>query len=328
MGMVLSRAIFNLANAGAQSYLHALLFKPWFMVLIALVMPLSDGAAASFAEQHCDAFASNLKPNSSHHTSKASFASIEHDASLFDNVTSQESAHANSQLGKKPTYLTGKLTSGFNEGFQLALGGIFSQGVNFQNTATIDVNNLFADGDLLRFVGTNHYDTGTSKRDWLGAFNYVKPLLSWEGGKLVGTVGYHIWQFPSVLNSDKILSVLDSGLIWTHQGPVSLMLDANVKTLLVGPRGVGGQVYYIRGTASHPIIHKPELSLALVHGPSYAYANGILGIHGHRIIRYEVGMTLQYGNWGVESIYRPQFALQNGIPENRFWGFDIIYLFK
>lgn len=230
--------------------------------------------------------------------------------------------------GGKPVSVSGKLTTGINEAFQLTLGGLFSDGVNFQNTATVDVKNLLADGGTLRFTGILHLDTGGAGRDWIGAVNYIHPLATWESGKLVGTVGLHVWQFPSVLNG-KTDTVVDSGLTWVQSGPISFTADANVKTLTTGPGriGVGGQIYYFRGTTSHPLIRKPKLSLALVHGPSYTYSNRFYGVNGHRVVRYEAGAVLQYGNWGIDAMYRPQLALQRGIPENRFWGINLFYSF-
>lgn len=230
---------------------------------------------------------------------------------------------------RKPVEVSGKLTSGLNEAFQLTLGGLFSQGSNFQNTATVDVKNLLTQNGTLRFSGVLHTDTKDASRDWIGAVNYIQPLLSGERDKLVGTIGYHVWHFPSVLNG-KTDTVIDSGLAWIHSGPLSFTLDANVKTLATGPgrKGVGGQVYYIRGVTSHPLVRKPKFSLALLHGPSYTYANRILGVHGHRVLRYEGGVVVQSGNWGVDAIFRPQLALQRGIPENRFWGFNVFYTFQ
>lgn len=230
---------------------------------------------------------------------------------------------------RKPVEISGKLSSGFNESFQLTLGGLFSQGANFQNCATIDVKNLITQNGILRFSGTVHTDTADASRDWIGTVNYVQPLLSGERDKLVGTVGLHVWNFPSVLNG-RTDTVVDSGLAWIHSGPLSFTLDANVKTLATGPgrKGVGGQIYYFRGVTSHPLVRKPKFSLALLHGPSYTYSNRFYGVDGHRVVRYEGGAILQYGQWGMDVVYRPQIALQRGIPENRFWGFNVFYTFQ
>lgn len=230
---------------------------------------------------------------------------------------------------RKPVEISGRLSSGFNESFQLTLGGLFSQGANFQNAATVDIKNLLTENGTLRFCGILHTDTKDASRDWIGSVNYLQPLLSGERNRLVGTVGLHVWQFPSVLNG-KTDTVVDSGLAWIHNGPLAFTLDANVKTLATGPgrKGVGGQIYYFRGVTSHPLVRKPKLSLALQHGPSYTYSNRFYGVNGHRVVRYEAGAVLQYGNWGVDVIFRPQIALQRGIPENQFWGFNVFYAFQ
>ncbi len=230
---------------------------------------------------------------------------------------------------RKPIEVSGKLTSGLNESFQLTLGGLFSHGANFQNTGTVDIKNLLPKGGTMRVSGILHTDTKDLSRDWIATVNYLHPLVNGERDKLVGTVGLHVWHFPSVLNG-KTDTVVDSGLAWMHSGPLSFTLDANVKTLATGPgrKGVGGQIYYFRGVNSHPLVRKPKFSLALQHGPSYTVANRFYGVHGHRVIRYEGGAVMQYGQWGMDVIFRPQLALQRGIPENRFWGFNVFYVFQ
>jgi hypothetical protein len=245
------------------------------------------------------------------------------------NADAAASAHLEEPGGKQASRWTGELTSGLNQGFQLSLGGIFSDGSNFQNSGTLDLNNVLEDGDILRFFGIVHSDTGSSRRDTILNLNYIKPLAESENSKLTGTVGYHVWQFPSVIKDNLWMNVLDTGLVWTRGGPVGLLLDANVKTLLNGPtsRDTGGQAYYVQGLFLHTLVERSSLSISMTHGPSYAYAQNILGVDGSRVLRYEVGLKLQRGNWGIETIYRPQFALQSGIPENQFWGFDVFYLF-
>jgi hypothetical protein len=230
---------------------------------------------------------------------------------------------------RKPVEISGKLTSGINEAFQLTLGGLFSQGANIQNTATVDIKNLMPKGGVVRVSGILHTDTKDLSNDWIATVNYLHPLVSGERDKLVGTLGLHVWHFPSVLNG-KTDTVVDSGLAWIHSGPIAFTLDANVKTLTSGSgrKGVGGQVYYFRGVTSHPLVRKPKFSLALQHGPSYTLANRILGVHGHRVIRYEGSLVAQYGQWGMDVMFRPQWALQRGIPENRFWGFNVFYTFQ
>ena len=233
------------------------------------------------------------------------------------------------QRSRKPVEVSGRVTSGLNQSFQLTLGGLFSEGSNFQNTATIDVKNLLSEDGILRFSGLVHLDTQDASRDWIGTVNYIQPLLSWESGRLLGYAGLHVWQFPSVLNG-KTDTVVDSGLTWVQSGPLSFTLDANVKTLATGPgrSGVGGQIYHVRGFTSHPLVRTGKFSLAIQHGPSYTYSNRFYGVHGHRVVRYEGGAVIQYGQWGVDSVFRPQVALQRGIPENRFWGFNVFYVFR
>lgn len=230
---------------------------------------------------------------------------------------------------RKPVEVSGKLSTGFNESFQLTLGGLFSDGANCQNGAVIDWKNLLANDGTLRFTGTLNLDTADGSRDWIGAVNYLHPIASWERGSLMANAGLHVWRFPSVFNG-KTDTIVDSGLVLTQSGPLPFTLDANVKTLATGPgrKGVGGQIYYFRAVSPVTLLRRGKVSLILLHGPSYTYVNRFYGVDGHRVLRYEAGAVLQRGNWGMDGVFRPQWALQSGIPENRFWGVNLFYTFQ
>lgn len=335
-GMAVSGVRLNLANAGAKlagffSYCAAGM-KPIASLILCLNTPahgdpahppalfLSDSASG---DPGIVAVSSSV---SAPHNQPLAAANGEQTRSL--ETTSTHMPAGNDPHEKPAVKVTSKWTTGFNQGFQLTLGGIFSDGINFQNSGAVDVNNLVSEGDVLQFSAVNHSDTGSSRQDRVVNFNYFKPIAEWANSKLVGTVGYHIWQFPSVILDDRLMTALDTGLVWTRSGSIGLMLDANVKTLLTAPGDLdtGGQVLFFRGIATHTILQQPSMTLTFSHGPSYAYANHILGIKGHRVARYELGVQMQRGAWGIDIIYRPQLALQQGIPENHFWGIDVFYL--
>lgn len=222
---------------------------------------------------------------------------------------------------RKPVITTARFSAGFAADFQLTLGGEFSDGIAQQNGFTFDVKNLLRDDTILRFAGWNTLDTKDGSNDWIASANFIQPLKVWESGNLLLNLGAHRWQFPSV-QSGGTDWIADSGLIWNQQaGPIGFTLDANVKTLAYAQSraGTGGQIYYFRATTAHPLRQAGKLSLALVHGPSYTYANRFYTCNGARVVRYEVGLSLKYGRFGAETMFRPQMALQDRIPEHNFW---------
>lgn len=228
---------------------------------------------------------------------------------------------------RKPLVTTAKLTTGVASDFQLTLGGEFSDGLAQQNGLVVDLKNLVRNGSTVRLTLWDTIDTGDRGHDWIGAVNYLQPLKSWESGSLTLNLGLHRWQFPSVLTGGTD-TVVDSGLIWSQSGPIGFTLDANVKTLATSGtrRGVGGQIYYFRGTTAHPLRRSGKFSLAVIHGPSYTYANRFYGCRGSRVFRYEAGLSLKHGSFGAEAMFRPQLAFQNRIPEHVFWSAGISYV--
>lgn len=229
---------------------------------------------------------------------------------------------------RKRIATTGKFSAGVASDFQLTLGGEFSDGIAQQNGFTVDVKNVLRDDSTLRFAVWNTVDTKDGGNDWIGSVNYIQPLKRWESGGLSLNLGVHRWQFPSVLSGGSDY-IADSGLIWNQQaGPFGFTLDANVKTLAYAQtrNGAGGQIYYFRATTAHPLRRAGKLNLALVHGPSFTHANRFYGCRGARVFRYEAGLSLNYGRFSADALFRPQIALQNRIPEHNFWSAGISYV--
>lgn len=229
---------------------------------------------------------------------------------------------------RKQITTTGKFSTGVAADFQLTLGGEFSDGIAQQNGFTVDVKNVLRNNSTLRFNAWNTLDTKDGGNDWISSVNYIQPLKSWESGDLSLNLGVHRWQFPSVLTGGTDY-IADSGLIWNqHTGPFGFTLDANVKTLATSAtrKGAGGQIYYFRGTTAHPLRRTGKLDLALIHGPSFTYANRFYGCRGARVFRYEAGVSVKYGRFSAEALFRPQMALQDRIPEHNFWSAGITYV--
>lgn len=231
-------------------------------------------------------------------------------------------------LHRKPVTTTGRFTTGLASDFQLTLGGEFSDGTAQQNGFTVDVRNVLRENGTLRLTVWNTLDIKDGGNDWIASVNYIQPLKRWESGDLSLNLGLHRWQFPSVLSGGADY-IADSGLIWNQRaGRVGFTLDANVKTLASAPTrsGVGGQIYYFRATTAHPLRRAGKWNLALVHGPSFTYANRFYGCRGARVARYEAGIALKAGRFSADTLFRPQMALQGRIPEHTYWSAGISYV--
>lgn len=229
---------------------------------------------------------------------------------------------------RKPITTTAKFTTGIAADFQLTLGGEFSDGPAQQNGLTVDVKNVLRENSTLRFAAWNTLDTEDGGNDWIGSVNYIQPVKTWESGSLMLNLGAHRWQFPSVLSGGTDF-IADSGLIWNQKaGRFGFTLDANVKTLASAAtrKGAGGQIYYFRGTTAHPLRRSGKWNIALIHGPSYTYANRFYGCRGARVLRYEAGISIRQGRFSAEAMFRPQMALQARIPEHNFWSAGISYV--
>ncbi|MCC7340506.1 MAG: hypothetical protein IT170_05425 [Bryobacterales bacterium] len=245
-----------------------------------------------------------------------------------DAVDTLRADHYSLSSGRDRITTSGKFSTGVASDFQLTLGGEFSDGLAQQNGFTVDVKNVLRENSTLRFTAWNTFDTKDGGNDWISSINYIQPLKRWESGGLSLNLGVHRWQFPSVLSGGTDY-IADSGLIWNQQtGPIGFTLDANVKTLAGAQtrNGAGGQIYYFRGTTAHPLRRTGKLNLALVHGPSFTYANRFYGCRGARVFRYEAGLSLNYGRFSVDTLFRPQLALQGRIPEHNFWSAGISYV--
>jgi hypothetical protein len=275
-------------------------------------------ASGAQAEEPETAMSAAAKPAASAEPQPAATVELQPDA---DAEASAAAMPLPSLRRRKPISTTARLTTGFAADFQLTLGGEFSDGIAQQNSFTFDVKHLLRDDSTLRFAGWNTLDTKDGSNDWIASINYIQPLKVWESGNLLLNLGAHRWQFPSVQSGGNDY-IADSGLIWNQQaGPIGFTLDANVKTLAYAQNraGTGGQIYYFRATTAHPLRQSGKLSLALVHGPSYTYANRFYTCKGARVFRYEMGLSLKYGRFGAETMFRPQMALQDRIPEHNFW---------
>ena len=212
-----------------------------------------------------------------------------------------------------------------SQGMQLSLGALFNQGPAQQNRLTVVRSGWLRSGDSLQFYGWSTTDLRKARTDFETGVRYRAPLLRIGRGMLTGGGGLEHWNFPSVLGSTRDLT-LDSFIGWSGGEKVPVSLSANGKTLLRSNLPLGTFVCL-------QALHTQRLGsfrgnrLSIQHGPAYVYSAGLYGRDGHRVLRYYGTVSITRGRWGVEAMLRPQFGLQRGIPDNKYWSFSILRRF-
>jgi len=59
--------------------------------------------------------------------------------------------------------------------------------------------------------------------------------------------------------------------------------------------------------------------IAMREGPAYTYSWGLYGLSGSRVVRYGGALIWSWKGTTLETAYRKQFGLQDGIPNNGYW---------
>ncbi|MBK7928295.1 MAG: hypothetical protein IPJ98_12615 [Bryobacterales bacterium] len=210
------------------------------------------------------------------------------------------------------------LQSGFAETFQLTLGGVFGAGPAWQNRATISVGNLFRKGDAASLSGFATLDTAGHHPDWLASVSYKTRLLTRGNQQLTGAFSFERWRFPSVLSGAQDWLLGYAGTYTARPGRIPITVQSNAWTLLHSSLRKGSLVH-TQVWASHPLYGSDWLNVTLRHGPQHTYSWNFYGTHGHRVVRYAGALVLTHGKMSFEAGYRPQYGLQQRIPDNRFW---------
>jgi hypothetical protein len=213
---------------------------------------------------------------------------------------------------------TASVQAGFTNTFQLTLGGYFGEGWNFQNRASLSVNNALRDGDSLSFFGWSTTDMPSRSPNWQAGLTYKARVFAAGKRSLSLTGGIQRWVFPIVKTGAK--DWLASGNLSystsVHGIPVAVVADSwsLISSTLPTGSGLYTQVY-----GQHKILHRQGFNLFVREGPMYTYSWGFYGANGNRVFRYSGALVAAWKNTSLEAGCRQQFGLQDGIHYNRFW---------
>lgn len=210
--------------------------------------------------------------------------------------------------------------------FQLTLGGMFGEGPAWQNKVQVNLNNAIVEGDAVSVYGWNTHDVPSHSNDWDAGIWYRMPLWSHRGQLLQGGASLQKWRFPSVKTGTNDWLV-GGNLTYSSKLfglPVVAMSDS--RTLLHSPLPKG-TLLHSQGYMQHKVYKSDAVQVLLRHGPQHTWSWNFYGTNGNRVVRYGAMAVVIWKDTTFEGGYRKQFGMQPGIPDNRYWQFQVTQSF-
>jgi hypothetical protein len=211
---------------------------------------------------------------------------------------------------------------GYSNTFQMTLGGCFGQGPYLQDRLTAGLGNVFRSGDALTVFGWSGTDLPKRRVNWQTGIGYRSRILAKSGHSLLLTGGFQRWNLPGVKTGTRdwlVAGTLNySGKI--RRLPVLVQQDS--WSLLASSLPTGSLVYTQIQTQS-TLVKRDRLELLVRHGVHHTYSWNFYGANGNRVVRYGATLILNWKNTTFEGGCRQQFGLQDGIPYNRYWSFQV-----
>jgi hypothetical protein len=204
----------------------------------------------------------------------------------------------------------------------LILGDTFGKGPDFQNKLTASVNDAFTSGDSLSMFGWSTTDLPSATPNWQAGLLYRIPLVRRGSHTLFLTVGGQRWVLPLVGSGAKDWMVTPNLTYGTSIKGVPIFFSEDSYSLLKSTLPTGSALYSQVYT-QHKLWSHHGLQLALRQGPAYSYSWGFYGIEGNRVLRYGGSVIADWKGTTVEAVYRKQFGLQDGMPNNGYWSFSV-----
>ena len=213
---------------------------------------------------------------------------------------------------------TVSLQGGFTNTFQLALGGVFGKGEDFQDRMTVSLNNLVREGDSLSVFGWSTTDMATATPNWQRGLIYKTRILKKEHQALYVSGGAQRWVLPEVGSGARDW-MLSGNLTYNTalmRLPISLSEDS--WSLLHSTLPTGSATVSQIST-QHTLLRRKGFQLALRHGPAYTYSWGFYGTEGSRVLRYSGTLVATWKGNVIEGGCRQQFGLQDDVHNMRYW---------
>lgn len=218
------------------------------------------------------------------------------------------------------------LQSGLAETFQLTLGGVFGRGPAWQNKLALAASNVLLTGDSVMFSGWTTCDTPSRRGDWIAAASYRVRAFR-RGSQSVHFEGsLERWQLSSVLTGARDWIGGFNGSYATRLSGTGFQLKSTVYNTLTSTLRQGTLIHS-QAWFEHRLFNREPVTLTLRHGPQHTYSWNFYGTNGHRVLRYAAAILLTARDNQFEIGYRPQYGLQQRIPDNRFWYMQMSHTF-
>jgi hypothetical protein len=217
----------------------------------------------------------------------------------------------------KPTW-TASLTGGFASTFQMTLGGTYGDGPAFQNRLTVSLNNAFRGGDSISAFGWSTTDLPTRAPNWQAGLLYKALVMHRKAGTITMTGGVQRWVLPAIKTGAKDWLFSGNLTYGTKVKRVPPFVTADSYSLLESTLPTG-TVVYTQVYTEHRLLSRDGLRVMLRQGPAFTHSWGFYGAEGNRVFRYGGALLLSTKHATLEGGFRQQAALQDKIPDNRYW---------
>lgn len=229
-------------------------------------------------------------------------------------------------ISQPPTRWVTSIQTGFNDCFQLTLGGMFGEGPAWQTKVTTGLTNTFRSGDSLFVYGWDTHDTRSHVNDYQAGIGYKAPV--WKHGRQflsLGT-GFQHWRFPSVKTGTHDWLIPGNLLYTTKAGKLPVIVTSDSWTLLKSPLPKGS-LLHTQAWLQHSILKHDAVQVLFRHGPAHTWSWNFYGTNGNRVIRYQTMVVIQWKDTALEGGWRKQWGQQPGIQDNQYWQFALTRTF-
>lgn len=217
---------------------------------------------------------------------------------------------------------TASVQGGYSNTFQMTLGGCFGQGPYFQDKVTGGIGNLFRTGDSLTVFGWSTTDLPKWRVNWQSGMSYRQRMFAKRGHSLYLSGGVQRWNLPGVKGGTRDWLIAGNLSYTGKVKSVPVLVNQDSWSLLTSTLPTGSLVYTQIQTQSM-LLKRDHVELLVRHGVHHTYSWGFYGANGNRVVRYGAALVLAWKATTFEGGVRQQFGLQDGIPYNRFWSFQL-----
>jgi len=207
--------------------------------------------------------------------------------------------------------------------FQLSLGSCYGHGPYFQDRLTGTISDAFRKGDAVTLFGWSTSELRKSRINWMSGLSYKTRVWVKDSHSLHLSGGVQHWNLPSIKGHATSHSLIAGNLSYAGKvGRVPLFVTQDSYSLTSSTLPVGSLLYTQIQTQSR-LLKRDWIEIAVRHGVHHGYSWGFWGANGNRVVRYGASLLVTWKANTFEGGVRQQFGLQDRIPYNRLWTFQV-----